>query len=279
MDESAVLVKRLISFVLLPPGGPILLALLGLLLMRARPRLGRALAWIGLIAALLFCTRGVGYLIAAQVEGSLSALRSSALSAAQAGKDPPQAIVILGGGADFDLREASDPNTLSPISLQRVLHGVRLARASKLPILVTGGPGRGPNRRAEADLMADIIRHDFGLPVKWVESKSLDTAENAILSARMLQAEGIRNIVLVTHSLHMRRAQLTFEAAGFRVLPAPAAFSGSEGALLTWDWLPSAEGIVLSWMACHEWVGSVWYQLRRSTYNGAIPMLKKVQTP
>lgn len=279
MDESAVLIKRLISFAALPPGGPILLALLGLLLMRAWPRLGRSLAWIGLIAALLFCTRGVGYLIAAQVEGSLSALRPADLSAALASKDPPQAIVILGGGADFDLREAGDPNTLAPISLQRVLHGVRLARASKLPILVTGGPGRGPNRRAEADLMADIIRHDFGLPVKWVESKSLDTAENAILSARLLQPEGIRRIVLVTHSLHIPRSQLTFEATGFRVLPAPAAFSGSEGALLTWAWLPSSEGMTLTWMACHEWVGSIWYRWRRSTYNVAIPTLKKVQTP
>jgi uncharacterized SAM-binding protein YcdF (DUF218 family) len=268
MDETAVLTKRVAEFILLPPGGPILLGILGLLLIRGWPRFGRTLAWIGLLTALLCCTRLVGYLIAMQVEGpTMHGLRSSELQSELAGKTPPQAIVILGGGTEFDLREADDPNRLSATSLQRVLYGVRLARASKLPILVSGGPARGPGRRPEAELMAEVIRRDLGEPVKWVEPHSLDTMENASLSAQTLHAAGVHKVLLVTHSLHIRRARHAFEAAGLDVVPAPAIFSGGEGALLDWAWLPSNEGMALTWMASHEWVGLLWYRLRQTLYN------------
>jgi len=55
-----------------------------------------------------------------------------------------------------------------------------------------------------------------------LEGRSSRTAENARETAKLLRAEGIGSILLVTSPAHMRRAKLCFEAQGIAVAPAPA---------------------------------------------------------
>jgi uncharacterized SAM-binding protein YcdF (DUF218 family) len=132
---------------------------------------------------------------------------------------------------------------------------------TQLPILVTGGRIDTAQAQSLAASMADALRQDFRTEVKWVEGESANTAENAANSAAMLLPAGVKRIVLVTHAMHMRRAQRVFRAAGFEVVPAPTAYySRTPFSLL--QLAPSAAGLTTSYYAIYEWIGLAWYSLR-----------------
>src|SRR6202042_2404125 len=98
--------------------------------------------------------------------------------------------------------------------------GAALHRKTGLPILVTGGIVQ-PDRPAVGTLMAASLSEDFQVPVAWVEDASVDTWENALLSAGILQTHHIRSVYLVTHGWHMRRAVMAFRHAGLVVTASP----------------------------------------------------------
>lgn len=262
MLEPALIVKRLVNDLLLPPGGPFVVALAGLWIGRWRPRLGKTLAIGSLIVGLFLCTPMGAFTLTHWLEAQAGpALTQPALEEALKGADPPMAIVLLSGGTGFDHRERPQPDTPRGITLQRTLHAVRLARWSDLPILVSGASVY-TGRPAEAQTLSRVIRDDFGQPVRWIEDQSIDTLENAARSAQLLRAQRINHVVLVTDSLHMRRSVLALQAQGIRVLPAPMAFSGEQGADISTMWLPSMSGLSLSYRASHEWLGLAWQMLR-----------------
>lgn len=262
MLEPALIFKRLVGDLLLPPGGPLVIAGLGLLLMRRRPRLGRFVAAAAVVGGLVLSTPIGAFALTGWLEDRAGApLTRRALDEALKGADPPMAIVLLAGGTAFDEREKPEADTMQGLTLQRTLHAVRLARWSDLPILVSGASvylGRMP----EARTMARVIREDFGQPVRWVEDGSRDTIENAGGSARLLREQGIERIVLVTDSMHMLRSVRAFESQGLRVLTAPMGFSGEQGADYSTAWLPSMAGLSLSNRASHELMGLAWQSLR-----------------
>jgi uncharacterized SAM-binding protein YcdF (DUF218 family) len=94
--------------------------------------------------------------------------------------------------------------------------------------------------------------------LKWQETESRDTRENALKTLALLRPLGIEKIILVTDALHMRRALANFEqAAGdtrIRIVAAPMGARGS-GHLSGADWLPSQQGFEEVWMALHESLG------------------------
>ncbi|MBU3735724.1 MAG: YdcF family protein, partial [Methylobacterium sp.] len=137
-------------------------------------------------------------------------------------------------------------------------YAARLHRVTGLPVLVTGGRPEGG--AAEAVLMAEALRTDFGIRPRWVERTSQNTADNARFSRDLLHPPGIDRVVLVTHGWHMRRAAATFAKAGFTVFPAPTMrYAGHPQQRL--DLLPSAIGLMQSRTALHEWLGWLWYGL------------------
>ncbi len=97
----------------------------------------------------------------------------------------------------------------------------------------------------------------------WLEDQSTDTHENAELSAPILQAHGVKTIILVTHAFHMRRARRAFERLGFEVRPAATGRSSrgrwSGGIFLV---LPSADALYASSSALEEWLGIFYYLIR-----------------
>ena len=107
-----------------------------------------------------------------------------------------------------------------------------------------------------------LLAADFGVRVRWVESASDNTAENARRSAELLLPAGVRRIALVTHAWHMPRAVAVFAAAGFTVVPAPTAYVSARPATPL-DFLPRATAMQQAATALHEWVGIAWYALRR----------------
>lgn len=254
--------KTLVRALAMPPGGPLLVALAGLLLLRRLPSAGRLLAGAGVVALWLLSTHAVGGLLLRWVEAGQRPLEVAAWQAAKDGGAPPRALVILGSGATPDGPFAPRRERLLARSLERVVAGARLARATALPVLVTGGRPDGLEH-SEAALMRQVLQDDLGIPVRWVEEASRDTAENASLSAALLRAEGISSVLLVTHAYHMPRARRAFEAVGLTVLPAPHGWAGSrpDGIFLR-DLLPSAPALEASWLALHELSGMLWYRVR-----------------
>ena len=184
-----------------------------------------------LMACVMFLTSKSGSLLFA----TLLEQSTPPFSASQA--KTAQAIVVLTGGR------------------QKAMEVVRLQRATGLPVLASGGDGEAATIKAQ-------LERDFGVPVRWTEGDSLTTEENALFSAKILAGARIQKIFLVTHALHMPRAQRLFSDTGLEVIPAPTDFS-IHAPLTLADFWPSAEGRKTSQPALHEIFGMAWYRLRQ----------------
>jgi len=231
--------KAFLKALVLPPTGPLLLAIAGLWMIGRRPQLGRIVAWVGILLLLALSTPLVAFAL-------LSLLDTSPL-------DPQtvrgaQAIVILGGGIRRHAAEYAG-DTLGQLTLERVRYGARVARSTGLPVLVSGGSVFGGE--AEALLMQRTLEQEFNVPARWTESQSRNTHENAVRSAAILSALHITRIILVTHGFDMPRARAEFAAQGIDSIPAPTGIpSGEIDSPL--DVLPSLAALQGSYFALYE---------------------------
>jgi uncharacterized SAM-binding protein YcdF (DUF218 family) len=232
--------KALIKALILPPTGPLLVAALGLALTLRFPRAGRGLAAAGILGLLVLAMPVTADLL-------LQVVDTSPVLALADAKDA-QAVVILGGGIRRHAQEYGG-DTLATLTLERVRYGARVARLTRLPVLVTGGSVLGGE--PEAKLMRDSLEREFGVPVRWAEMRSRTTHENAMLSARILKGEGINRVVLVAHGFDMRRARAEFAVQGIETVGAP---TGKRGATHdeVLDYVPSLSGLVGSYYALYE---------------------------
>jgi glc operon protein GlcG len=133
-----------------------------------------------------------------------------------------QAIVILAAGLNRSAVEWGG-ETVDDFTLQRVRYGAHLARASGLPVYVTGGVP-GDARHSVAEMMAGVLQRDYGIQPKWIDEAADTTRGNARMAAKDLKPLGIQRVALVTTAIHMPRSKQAFEAAGFTVIPAPTDF-------------------------------------------------------
>lgn len=243
------LVKKILSALILPPTGFIVIALLGILIARSNNpgwrRKGIWLAISALFVPLILSISVVSHAMIASLDQH-PPITSSQLQHVQA-------IVVLGGGTYYDAPEYGG-DTVGRSSLERVRYGAKLARDSNIPLLVTGGAPFGG--RPEADLMRETLENEFKVKVRWVESESRDTLENAKFSALLLKGAGVQRIALVSHSWHLPRAIPLFERQGFEVIPAPTAFSSASPSGLD-AWLPV--GIESTRIALNEMLGKLVY--------------------
>jgi uncharacterized SAM-binding protein YcdF (DUF218 family) len=103
-----------------------------------------------------------------------------------------------------------------------------------------------------------VAEREFGRPLRWQETESRDTHENAVKTVALMRAQGIERIVLVTHGNHMRRSVANFEraAVGLRlqIIAAPMG-QPAAGRMRLADWLPSTIGFDYTRVAIHEWLG------------------------
>ncbi|NBX54669.1 MAG: YdcF family protein [Betaproteobacteria bacterium] len=164
-----------------------------------------------------------------------------------------QALVVLGGGVEVDLPDGVPQ--LGKHSLDRLRQGVQWARQTHLPLMFTGGVGWAgrADSPTEAEVAQRVAQDAFAWPLRWTESASRDTQENAHNSFRILSAAGIQRIGLVTDSWHMARSVRQFERAGFSVTPVPM---GHPGLLHSgMDWLPDAGALQTSRHVIRERLG------------------------
>jgi uncharacterized SAM-binding protein YcdF (DUF218 family) len=128
---------------------------------------------------------------------------------------PAGAIVVLGSGLKAD-------GSLTFESEQRLLFGMRLYKEGLAPVFVVSGPGR-LNTAPEATVRARIAV-EMGIPQSRIyELPHVNTTrDEAQQSQQLLGPLGIKHVLLVTESMHMRRSKAVFEAAGLTVSAAPS---------------------------------------------------------
>ena len=233
------LLKQLVRNLILPPAGPLLLALLGVLLLKRRPRTARVLLVAGIGSLWLLSTP-----IVSDVFTNLAERYPPLDPRLGAGA---QAVVILGGGGQRPFAPEYQGPAAEPYLLERLSYGAYVAQMTRLPILVTG-------YSIEAAAMRDTLHRNFGVDARWVDDRSFDTFQNAGNSARMLHADGVRRVILVTRATHMRRSVEEFRAAGMEVVPAPVGML-ADRELGLYSYLPNTESLQRSYAAIYELLG------------------------
>ncbi|MDY0975119.1 YdcF family protein [Massilia sp. CFBP9012] len=238
---------------ILPPASLLLLTAIGLLLRRRWRRAGGIVAGAALVLLVFLSSSAGARFLVAPLEALATPLRDPANAGAQA-------IVVLAAGRLRAAPEYGDRDIPDHIALARLRYAAHLHRRTGLPILVSGGaPSAGATSLADA--MASALREDFGVPVRWVEGRSRNTAENAAFSAALLRPENVERVLLVTDAMHMERARTVFQGGGLQVTDAPTMFFGEQARGLV-AWVPSAEGMRRSWYASYELIGIAWYRLK-----------------
>lgn len=243
--------KPVLATLVLPPAGPLLLLLLGLLWAGRRRAAGLALAALGFAVLWLLSCNAVAVALAGRLLPPVQAAQPAQVAGMQA-------IVVLGGGVLPQAAEYGNAQP-GPHTLQRLRYGAWLARHTGLPVGFAGGVGwaaAGTATQSEGAVARRVMQEEYGIALQWVDERSRDTGENARHMAQQLLPAGVRRIALVTDATHVPRAMGHFRAAGFEVLPAPTGFPGASGRALL-EWLPSSDGISTSRQVLREWLASL----------------------
>ena len=185
-----------------------------------------------------------------------------------------EVIVILGGST----RSFTHPRPIVEVNEagDRLLYGGWLYKQGKAPhILVSGGgiSWLGGGTLSEAERMVSVLSM-MSIPeeVIWLEERARNTEENARFTREILQAKGIKQILLVTSAMHMPRSVMLFEKEGFDVIPAPTDFisesppsynNGGEAlAGMLVNFIPNANNLDVTTRVLKEYIGMLFYRLQ-----------------
>jgi len=239
---------KFISAFLQPPGLNILLCLIGLYCW-IRSSDGWAAFFLGGSTILLYLL-SVPMISDKLLLNLESKYQSSKIEELINQKDP-KAIVVLSSG-------------MMPASnwLLSNQYAAQIARATKLPVLVSGGnlSIEDNNQNNEAILMGKSLVADFNITgAIWVESDSHSIQESAKLSKQILDKNSIKNVFLVTNAWHMTRAIQAFKKQGIDVVPAPILTNLEESkANKLKKYTPSVASLLRSECFFYEYLGDVW---------------------
>jgi uncharacterized SAM-binding protein YcdF (DUF218 family) len=127
------------------------------------------------------------------------------------------AIVVLAAGL-FRGGELVDE------SLRRSTRGIELYKKGLAPLLVLSGRARPrepvPTEAEVRAGLAELAGVSRSAIIK--EETANTTMEESVRIAALLKQRHVDRILLVTESLHMRRAKMVFERAGLQVVPFPS---------------------------------------------------------
>jgi uncharacterized SAM-binding protein YcdF (DUF218 family) len=171
--------------------------------------------------------------------------------------------ILLGGGVYHDKESGKIKYGTNADRYLSVLEPYREGVIDK--ILVSGGPANYLEPWAKE---AEIIKGLYllcGLPEEHIliEDKSLNTHENAMNSKAILEKLGEKKFLLITSSLHMRRAIACFKKQGIQVQPYSAMkMVGVRRWELDYMFVPSLDNFSKWRSLIHEWIGYLSYKVR-----------------
>jgi uncharacterized SAM-binding protein YcdF (DUF218 family) len=251
--------------VLVYPTGLIFLLILAALLLRERARLRNVVLLAALAVLLLAGNRYVALRLVRSLEWRYFPPAAGVTA---------EAIVVLGGGTEI----IAAPRPIVEVNGagDRVTYAAELFRREAAPLIVASG-GRvdlfDDGFSTPAEEMGRLLEF-LGVPgeVILLEDRSQNTYENALYSAELLKARGLKRILLVTSAMHMPRAVPLFIAQGLEVIPAPADYSLSQAqwearwqggpAAVFLGFFPAAGNLNLTTNVIKEYLGMLVYGLQ-----------------
>lgn len=252
--------KPIVAALLLPPVPLLLLVLAGAALLWTRRGVGWLLTTLGVTGLWLAASSGTADALSAWLLKPPPALQVAQIEALKRDVQANRkvAIVVLGGGRKAYAPEY-DAAGLSLWSIERLLYGMWLAGKTDAPLAFSGGIGWASQTSGatEAQIAARIAATQFNRPLRWAESESRDTRENATRTVALLKRADVSQLVLVTHGWHMPRAVRAFEQAAqgsMRIVAAPMGVASSDERSLL-RWMPTAKGLTEVRYVLHEALG------------------------
>jgi len=247
--------SKFVEAAALPSNLIAMLAALGLLARLLRRR--RTGAWLLTLSAILLFACGWAPLGPAATMVLEDRFAFPALPARVEG------IVMLGGAVDTNITADRDSVALTD-GAERLFALAALARRYPQARLILSGGGRelllGKTLSESEDARRVLV--DIGVAPARIEmeERSQTTAENATESFAIARPKPGETWLLVTSAHHMPRAVASFRAAGFAVLPYPVDFR-TRPADLRRPVNSIADGLELTDLAAHEWIGLAVYWL------------------
>jgi uncharacterized SAM-binding protein YcdF (DUF218 family) len=247
------LLSKALWFFTEPTNLLIVLGLIGaLLLPTRRARAGRRLLVFSLALLAICAWSPLGRVLLFPLEERFPRWTGSA--------EAPAGIIVLGAAVDPaistargqpGLNEAAERMTAA-LELSRTYPGARL--------LFSGGSSRILGGESEATIAGRFFTR-LGVPEDRLvlESRSRNTVENALFSRALARPQAGERWLLVTSAFHMARSVGVFRAVGFEVEPYPVDWRTRGGADL---WMPfgsANDGLRLTALAAHEWIGLLMY--------------------
>ncbi len=168
-------------------------------------------------------------------------------------------IVLLGSGASVTDKGHIEPGSFA---YGRIVRTVELYRACKAGGAVCRIEISGGDAAHLGTPLARVYAHELqrlGIPSgdMLLETRSMNTRQNAQFSVPLLHAFDPDRIVLVTSAMHMPRARRSFEHYGLKVHPVRAGYLRVPRV-----YLPKAWNLALTDLALHEYLGMAYYRLR-----------------
>ncbi|CAN5560162.1 YdcF family protein [soil metagenome] len=245
--------KPFLTVLLLPPVPFLVLLLVGARLILPRRGLGWTLVAISVIGIWLTSCSGFAQLVSYWALSPPKALTEQQIGALEreVKSKTPIAVVVLGSGRE-QLAPEYGVSNLTPSSVERLRYGLWLGRQTGAPVGFAGGYGWAQGDGiSEAEIAGRIAAQEFGKPLRWQDTRSRDTRENASFMLSELRPNGVKKILLVTHGWHMQRALRNFRQAstasgdGVEIVAAPMGLAMRSDSP-AFDWVPSSEGFTLS---------------------------------
>jgi uncharacterized SAM-binding protein YcdF (DUF218 family) len=174
---------------------------------------------------------------------------------------PSNAIVLLTAGGSL----AEDSIEPGSSAFGRIAETVVLYRDCKqanarCTVLVTGGDASRLDEPLSVTYARTLLQ--LGVPAsdQVLETRSMNTWQNAKFSLPLLRSIGAQRVWLVTSGTHMRRSMLCFEHFGIDATPMRADYAHG-----VWSKLPIGANVALTDVALHEFLGVAAYHLYAAT--------------
>jgi uncharacterized SAM-binding protein YcdF (DUF218 family) len=253
------ILSKTLGFFVLPSNLLMTVGLIGLLLLLTRFR--RLASWLIVTSLVLIAFIGyspLGRMLILPLEDRFPPWNPA--------QGPPDGIVVLGGAIAPGISLARGTVALNE-SAERITAAVELARRyPNARIIFSGGTAALFNGALEAPLAVKEfealgVAHDRIT----AEEQSRNTIENAVFSRLIAQPRPGEHWLLVTSAFHMPRAIAAFRAAGFPIEAYPVDWRTRGPIDATAPFLSVTEGLGMTDLAVHEWIGLLAYRLTGRT--------------
>ncbi|NKF51682.1 YdcF family protein [Shewanella sp. WXL01] len=266
-------VKKVLSQFVMPIPVSLLLITAGVLLLgygytRAKQNwpasLGKACCVLGVAVLALFSQANVSNALVKPLEQSYPANTNPITT---------ECVVMVLGSGNQEQAGLSATQQLSTTSLARLTEGLKQLRLGKqgeqgdqsgqvqigfsqtCQLIVSGWGGQGA-RHSHAQMMKQAAI-ELGVPEQLITTfdTPMDTIEEAYFAYQMIGDKPFR---LVTSATHMPRSMTIFTSLGLSPQAAPADYAIAHG---PW-WRLSAQNLLNSQKAIHEYVGRAWLEIK-----------------